>query len=188
MKYRKGQFFVLGAVLIISLFFMGLPEKDTLITERTDDIAYLFDNIHREYPFALNNALNMSEDTEASIDRLMNFTHFVDKIASERLINYSTLWVIGWNSSPSNFNVTVGNYLRYNTVVLLNLSGTEYYMNVNFNTTNSTEFTSVSDTFDMIISYESEESNVTWVRDKVSLYANIIMQRKDNIIKNELSR
>ena len=102
----KGQFFVLGAIIIITLFFAGLPPKDGLIKEKTDDIVFLFDNVNREYPFALNNALNMSDDADSSIDRLMNFTRFTDRLLSERLINYSSLWVVGWNIS-SNFNITV---------------------------------------------------------------------------------
>lgn len=179
----KGQFFVLGAIIIITLFFAGLPPKDGLIKEKTDDIVFLFDNVNREYPFALNNALNMSDDADSSIDRLMNFTRFTDRLLSERLINYSSLWVVGWNIS-SNFNITVGNYLQYDTIVLLNLSGTEFNLSVSFNSTNSTVF-SASDTFSMNISFGGYSKNSTWVRDRVNLYTFIIMQRGENQIIDE---
>ena len=124
----KGQFFILGAILIISLFFMGLPNQGTFIVGKFEDIDYLFENVHREFPIALNNILNMSEDLNEAPDRLMNFTRYVDSRASEKLINFSTFWVISWNSSPSNINVTAGNYLRYNTTVTLNVSGSVFYL------------------------------------------------------------
>ena len=180
----KGQFFIIGAILIITLFFTGLPQKDALIKEKTNDIVFLFDNVNREYPFALNNALNMTATEDPSIDRLMNFTRFADRLLSERLINFSSLWVVGWNTS-SNFNITVGNFLQYDTVVLLNLSGTEFNLSVNFNSTNSTTFSSVSDTFNINISFEGNSENTTWVRDKVNLYTFLIMQRGENQIINE---
>ena len=35
----KGQFFVLGAIIIITLFFTGLPPKDALIKDFGERLA-----------------------------------------------------------------------------------------------------------------------------------------------------
>ena len=70
---RKGQFFILGAVLLISLFFFGLPEKDTLILQETGDMVLLHDNVLREYSHAYNNAVNMTGTKEEAIANLTNF-------------------------------------------------------------------------------------------------------------------
>jgi len=186
-KWMKGQFFVLGAIMIVTLFFSGLPRGDFLKVERTEDLVYLFDNIEREFPVALNNALNTTSNINSSIADLFNFTRFVDRLMTERLTNYTTLWVVSWNISTTDINITAGNFLKYNTTVSLNVSSTVNNISVNHNTTNSTTFSSVSSEFNITIIYGSEEETFTWRRDKVNMYALIQVGRGEDLIRDSIN-
>jgi len=188
MGARKGQFFVLAAVLLISLFFMGLPDKNNLITSKTGDMVFLFDNVYREYPFALNNALNMSDNIEDSIDRLSNFTRYTDTLMSQRLINYSTLWVITRNSSATSWNATVGNFLGYDMVVNVSLcspSCSKAVIVVPNNSTNSTTWGIPLQTqVQLFVEFDSESHNVSVAINKINLYSMVRMQRGENIVQD----
>ncbi|MFH1978027.1 MAG: hypothetical protein ABIJ92_01755 [Candidatus Aenigmatarchaeota archaeon] len=188
MKKRKAQFFVLGAILLVSLFFAGLPKSNFIAVERTEDIVYLFDNVEREFPIALNNALNTTNDIEPSVDYMFNFTRFIDRLMTERLVNYTTLWVIARNSSTTDVNLTVGSFLKYNTSVFLNLSGTTNNLTVDHNQTNSTTVSGVSSTYNLTIQFDEESAeSVEFARDKVSMYVWVKMERDENIIRGILS-
>jgi len=193
---RKGQFFILGAVLLISLFFFGLPERDTLITQETDDMVFLHDNILREYSYAYNNILNSTGPNENSIGNLTNFTYYVDDLMSQRLINSSIMWISIWNITDYGINITVGNYMKEDitlrfyicSFIFDELCSTERYLIVPHNSTNYTNITSVEYQYKLVLDYDNNKVDDYMeylARDKTSLHTYLKMKRGDNIIIDE---
>jgi hypothetical protein len=195
MKKVKGQFFVLGAIIIVTLFFIGLPKSYPLTYERSADIVYIFDNIEREYPIALNLGLNESNQ----IDTMKNFTWFADRVASEHLINFTVLWVITEtsNTSSEDLNVTIGNFLGHSTTVHVE---TWYYcggpadcywddyVTVGDNSTNHTLNMSFGHVFNMTVSFDSEQKDVYYLRrDKTNFYVFISLERDENVIRDHIT-
>jgi hypothetical protein len=184
-KLLKGQFFLLGAILIVGLIFWVLPKPDVLVESHTEDITYLFKNIQNELPRALNLGINESRP----IDHLKNFTLYIDSKMSEHLINFTCLWIVTeGDSALSELNITVGNFLGYTTTIILNLSGAVKNLVVFPDSTNSTIFSSVQSEFNLTIKFNGEEENVRWQRDKINLYAMIELKRGENLIKKGFSR
>ena len=59
-KKLKGQFFILGALLIVALFFSGLPKPPSIILPNTGELEFLYDNLQKNYPIVLNMGINLS--------------------------------------------------------------------------------------------------------------------------------
>jgi hypothetical protein len=180
----KGQFFILGAILICSLFFMGLPRFAPIIKQPSGDIAYLSSNLQSELPHALNLGLNESDP----IDRLTNFTHFLETKLQERNINYTSMWLIIQNQSSTDLNVTGGNFLGEDVSISINVtdgSGSTVNGLILLNgSTNSTTFSSVDPEFNITITFADQEESAEMPRDKTGLYAYYRLTRDDDVIKN----
>lgn len=176
----KGQFFILGAILIIGLFFIGLPMRTVIIKTPSEDLTYLSDNIQNEMHIALNLGLNESN----AIGDLVNFTRFVDSKMFEHFVNFSCLWVVTENVLDD-LNATVGNFLGYDTIVKLTISSYTKDLSVSDNATNSFTFLNVPSEFTMNISFDSQNYTVTWQRDKINLYVFTNLMRDEDSIKEE---
>lgn len=196
MKRLKGQFFVLGAILIVGLFFIGLPKSDPLTYTRSGDLVYIFGNIEREFPIALNLGLNESNH----IDTLKNFTWFTDRVMDEHLINFTALWLIteATNTSSDDLNITIFNYLGHNIIYNLsvcNADGTpSCSLGINIpldnNSTNSWYYGPgfFTDLLNITLEFESNTVNLDLIqKDKVNFYAFISLERNENIIRGEVT-
>jgi hypothetical protein len=172
----KGQFFIVGALIIVILLFIGLPIIRPLLLNPSEDMKLLADNVEKELPYALNLGLK----TNTPVSSLLNFTRFVDRVLTERDVTFSSLWIISQNSTGG-VNITIGNFLPSNTTVTLGLTT----VFVPTNSTNSTEL-SASEKFNLTISFEGRQKTVEWLRKKTNLYAYLEFQRGENIIKEEL--
>lgn len=178
----KGQFFIVAAILLVSLFFMGLPKQAVFIGPQSEDLPYLYKNVETELPRALNYGLR----EDRGIPKLVNFTNFVSRIMDERNVNLTVLWLVTSNVS-SNLNITGGNFLKYNLNVTVNVSGSAQNLSLPYNTTNSTLFTSVSQQFNITIAFSGNEKTATWQRDKVNFYAYIKMERDEDVITDQIT-
>ena len=180
---RKGQFFIVGAVVLCMAFFAGLPPSEPLIRASSEDITHFSENIQRE----LSKTMNFGLDANNTVEYMENFTEFADRAMAEHLINYTSLWLITGNSS-SDLNVTAGNFIwLVEADITLNLSGIVKNLLVPYNTTNSTVFSSVPSEFNLTISYEDMEKTVEWQKDKANLYALVVLTKDRDISKNELT-
>ncbi len=192
-KKLKGQFFVLGAILIVTLFFVGLPKPYPLTQTRSSDMVYIFKNLEREYPIALNLGLNESDP----VNTLMNFTWFADRVMDEHMINFTVLWIITetTNETSEDLNITIGNFLGHDTiikVVIVTPGEPSSWTNVtiNNNSTNSTyrgpPSPAVAQTFNLTITIFSESETKAFTyqqREKVNFYALISIERDENVIR-----
>lgn len=188
-KRRKGQFFLIGGLLLAVIFFMGLPKPYPLAQQPVvEDLKYVYENLETEFPRALTLGLNST----AAIDTLQNFTRFIDSTLESRYMGFDSLWVVSRGNTSIMINVSVGNFLAANVNITLNLTdaggtSTIQYINVTANRTNSIEFHSVTSDFNLSISYNSETETLVWERDKANIYALINLTRGDTIKKEEFN-
>lgn len=178
---RKGQFFILGAIMLIILFFIGIPFLQPSLTSPIRDLPLLSKNIRLEFPVAFNLGLNESDERAV----MKNFSLFLNTNLADRLIDFSTLWLYAKNSSE-NVNFTIGNFLGKNITVNLTISPIEKEIFVQNNGTNSTLFSSPGSIFNLTIEFESRTATVEWLRDKVNLYVFYELRRNRDVIKEEI--
>ena len=103
----KGQFFLLGAILLVIMFLVGLTALRPPSTLPSQDLSYFAENIKIDMPLSLSLGIKAG----SVIESLENFTEFTDTILTNRLVNFSTLWVVtepGYNTA---LNLSVGNFL-----------------------------------------------------------------------------
>ena len=178
----KGQFFIIGAVLLAIAFFVALPHIRPFLTSPSQDMPFLSKNLKAEFPAAFNLGLNQSEPIKV----MKNFSLFLNESLHDHLIDFTTLWVYSENST-TDVNFTLGNFLKQNITVTLSISTTSEEVLVTLNDTNSSLFTSPGSVFNLTISFNSQEKTVEWLRDKSSLYVFFQLQRGNDIIIEEVS-
>jgi len=179
----KGQFFILGAVLVCSLFFIGLPRFAPIISQPSADLPYISANLRSELPHAMNLGMKESAVTE----RLENFTHFIEGALSGHNINYTSLWLVFRNQS-TDLNVTGGGFLGEDVTVSLNVTdgsgSTVKTLPLPNGTIDDVVFSAVGTNYNVTISFSDQEEGAEWPRDKASLYAFYRLNRGDDVIKN----
>jgi hypothetical protein len=179
----RGQFFLWGAFLICLLFFLGfIGMKGTFVTTETQDMEFFFGNIEKELPKALNLGLNGS----GAVNTLVNFSRFLESSMGERYIDMKLLWLFT-EASGTDVNITVGNFLGADETIGLNLSGSFKNLTVPYNSTNSTVFSLVSQTFNLTVSFAGHRKTVGMVRDKVNLYGFINLSRGKEFVQGDIS-
>ncbi|MBI4175813.1 MAG: LamG domain-containing protein [Candidatus Aenigmarchaeota archaeon] len=104
---RKAQFFILGAILLSILFFVGLTLSNTLTGPVTKDLTFLSENVKREFPRALNLGYLGGETGES----LKNFTQFTDSGLEQNFINFTAFFVVSEPAQNDTVNLTIGNFL-----------------------------------------------------------------------------
>ncbi|MFH1445289.1 MAG: hypothetical protein ABIF08_02295 [Nanoarchaeota archaeon] len=190
-KKMKGQFFLLGAFIIITMFYIGLQFGKPFIYPETGDLGYIHENIETELSYALNLGINESRPIEV----LSNFTRYLDE--SLYFLNFSTLWVVtdnvdfDQNLATYTLNVSIGNFLDYNVTVNVTANETSQDINVTFNETKSAEFEIANGTtpltFNMTLIFDGTDTNMTnMILNKFNLYALIKLQRGTDFKKEEL--
>ncbi len=191
----KGQFFILGAVLLCSLFFIGMPPPEAITMVFTGDLSYLHENIREELPRALNLGVNQSR----SYQNLLNFTRFIYDKMEERNINFTAVWLITEYMEPdnplySNLNVSIGNFLGQETNFTVNISvgssETIQSVVVSDNSTGSLTFqaSAIDGIYNLTVSFNNYEKKITLPRGRVSIYSRIELERTGETIIGETER
>jgi len=173
---RKGQYMLLSAVVLITLFYTGFYLVNTrpLLTVRmsSDDIRYFVDNLEEEYPKVFNYGVNASGEVEL----LNNFTLFCRSELSGNILNTSVLWIYTENVTDD-LNVTVGNYLGNDTTITVNVSGDVKDFSVASDGVLSKIYQNVPEEFNMTVSFNSKEKKLSMMRDKYNIYVFIELAR-----------
>ena len=180
----KAQFFILGAILLCSLFFVGLPASRTVYHVQAKDIDYLADNLDRELPHALN--LGLSEGVP--VQAMENFTGWVRDLTRGMLVDFSAVWIFtDTDQSSGNVTVVAGNYMGNPVTIHVELDGDQRELVIPDGSSASTTFGSVADSYDIDLAFGTEARSFSWNRDKVNLFALAEMQRDDDVIRKEIS-
>jgi hypothetical protein len=194
-RKRKGQFFILGAVLLCALFFIGMPPPEAVTMGFTQDLSYLHENIGGEFPVALNLGLNQSR----SFSYLLNFTRFIYDKMEERNINFTCMWLVTEYTDPDNplhssLNVSIGNLLGLETNFTLNVSvGSSETLQsavVPDNSTGSLLFqaSNIDSIYNITVSFNNFEKKITLPRGRASVYSRIELERAGENIIGEVER
>lgn len=177
---RKGQFFILGAVLICALFFVGLPLYGPQIQSYRKDLSQVSNNMESEFPKALNLALR-----SGSLEGLADFSRFSKSMLAGQNIRFRVLWVVA-EPQGSDMQVTVGNFMNESRTVSITIEGIEEDFDVPENSTLSKVFSSVPDIFQITIQFPGHAKTSTWLRGKVNLYAFMESSRGMDVVAEEV--
>ncbi len=191
----KGQFFILGAVLLCALFFIGMPPPEAITMVFTGDLSYLHENIREELPRALNLGVNQSR----SYQNLLNFTRFIYDKMEDRNINFTGMWLVTEYMEPdnplySNLNVSIGNFLGLETNFTVNISvgssETVQSLVISDNSTGSLTFqaSAIDGIYNLTVSFNNYEKKITLPRGRVSIYSRIELERTGENIIGETER
>ena len=110
---RKGQFFLLGAILLAIMFFAGLSSLKPVTTPPSEDLKFFMENVKKDLPHSLNLGLQGG----SGVNDLGNFTQFTDRILTDRFVNFTALWLVAEPGYNTRVRVTVGNFLDTDQVV-----------------------------------------------------------------------
>ena len=179
---RKGQFFIIGGLLLAFLMFFGMSIGVNLVTTKTGDLKHVAYNLEAELPHALNIGVN---DSSAAWT-LRNFTLFsVDRLRG-RGTSLTCLWVI-FSGTGSGLNATAGNFMGGGRLVSLNVSGTVEGLWVDDQGTNSTLFPVADQNFTAGVSFDAHEWEEVLLTNKTSLYIYVSLARSaDDVMIKEI--
>jgi hypothetical protein len=156
----KGQFFLLGAVLLIVTFYIALPLFQPM---QKSELGFVARNIANEYIKVANFGLPY----------VINWSEWIGK----KVDNFSSIWLFAIGNG-SHVNLTIGNWLGKNITVALNISGNLYNLFVKNASINWTSFSS-NEQFNITINW-TESRQFSWLRDKNNFWALVtIEQAKD---------
>jgi hypothetical protein len=180
---KKGQFFIIGALLFILLFYIGVSAKfSENIVIRSSDLNYLYKNIDREYRHVYNIGLNQSSEQET----LVNFTQFVRNVTKERNVNFQTLVVFTKNSSVD-LNVTILNYFSTDLNISIDVSGETQTQIVGSDSAANMIFSPADSELDVSIAFNSTEKELLLEKYKANIYFLLELSRGDDVIRGDFS-
>ena len=176
----KAQFFILGALLLATLFFAGLPITGHLVRTVSDDMEQFSENLEMEFPHAMNLANDLGD-----IERLGDFSAFADSQITQRNAEFRNLWVV---TEPigSNVNVTVGNYLDEDMTVVLNISNNIQMLLIPANAEDSVMYFGVPSQFLLRVTVPELDRELTLQRDKINMYSFFSLSRGEDFIRKEV--
>ena len=179
----RGQFFILGAILICSLLFIGLPPSQPFIAEPSQDLEYVLQNLENEFPHSLNLGLDYGNPGQT----MENFTSWVRIVTRNFLINSSYFWLFAeGDPSTGNVTVSVGNYMGTGINVDVDLDGDQRNVFVQDGASDSIVFPSVSQTYSLSVSFGGESRSFGWRRDKANLFVFMELERGDSVARSEI--
>ena len=181
---RKGQFFILGALLLCTAFFLALPAQVTLTGTPTSDMERLASNIGSEIPRALN--LAILED--GTPDRLGDFSSFLRQSTRDRYLTLESLWVATVpDPDTGDLEVYAGNWLGGPVTASVTIDGDEETFALSDEEIESEVFSDPGSEFTLQVSFGGRTWSAGVARDKVNLYSYLSLSRGENTIVRDIS-
>jgi hypothetical protein len=177
----KGQFFLLGAFLVCTMFFLAYPRQSTISSESSQDLEMLSLNLQKEMP----NAYNLGIKAGDGLGTVKNFTWFADNVLKGHRIGFASIVVMGGNSSPSDYNLTIFNYNGSQSYISITIGSATAGMLIQSNSSNNTVFPAVGEIFNISISHGGEQKNMTWVLGKNSIYGTLRLVRSESMVMED---
>lgn len=179
--FMKGQFFLLGALLISVMFFIGLPSAVRLVTSDVSDMEYLADNIAGEIPRSLNLGIESGSGTSG----LEDFSSFLCSKADERSMVLSLIWVY---TEPygTGVRVTTGNYMGNTENIRLSVDSDQTTFQLSDSSTSMLTFSGVSEKPVLGFQFSALGKNINITRDKHNLYCYTALKRGSEMIVKEI--
>lgn len=178
MSSSKGQFFLLGAILLIVLFFLGMPFITPALTTPTDDLSLLSENVEREFGHALTLGANESDIT----NKLMDFANFLNKTFLHRNADFRAVWV------ASNGNqLFYGNFFESTQQLNISTTAGTVSMGTAHNSTSSTVL-ALSSPYNINISFQDQFASHDWVLEKHHLWVFYELERDGALVREHFTR
>jgi len=177
----KGQFFLLGAILLSTLFFIGLPSAVNLVTKDVSDMEYLSENIEKEIPMAMNLDINDVSGTS----HIEDFSSFLISKMAERNIGLSLFWVYT-KPTETGVDVTAGNYMGQEESISITVNSDIRTSSVSHSTTNEETFSGTGESTNLGIVFSATNKDIPIKKDKHNLYCYISLSRGTELIVREI--
>jgi len=179
----KSQYFLAGAVVFCVLFFMAIPFTARVVKSKSNDLAFILENLRMEFPHSLNLGLNRGRPLET----MSNFTEFTRGFLKERFIESQFLWIISY-SEPGNSSLTVslGNFLGSAKDITVQVGVEQKSVHIADGSVSSIIFQSVPSEFYISIYFDGERRTMEWVRDKVNAYIFVRLKRGEDIARLDI--
>lgn len=177
----SGQFFIIGALFVCILLFLGVAPAFHISQTNTADMDRLLDNLEIEFPRALNIGINTSKPQQV----LYNFTNYTKNHASGKRINFSCYWVT-FIQEAGNVNVSVGNFLHQAKDFSIGVWGTAKNIYVGYESVNSSLFAVPKYYYNVTITVDSDVESFELLANKTSLYSIITLERNGNTLKKKI--
>lgn len=178
---RKGQFFLIGAIVVCLLLFFGLSPIVRLTETGSGSIEEVSDNIGYELPHALGLGVNASD----AAGTMMNFTAYALSTSEDMGADVECLWVI-FEPFQGSVNVTAGNFMDSAKTLGINVSGTYGTLYVGTGTQNSSTFATPGYTFDLEVTVDGDAFGAEVLTNKTSIYSLIYVSSGDNSARKEI--
>jgi hypothetical protein len=180
----KGQYFLIGAVILSSLFFLALPLSTQVSRSESGDFSYISDNLKSEFPHAVNLGIKSGNPPQT----LSAFTGVVRDSLKERFVDSGFLWIVSIGQGTSEITVYTGNFLGSTEEITLTVGSDQRTFTLSDSSYSSQIFDPVSSpNFDISLSFQGEQKTFTWKRDKANLYVFSLIQRNQDIAKLDIT-
>jgi hypothetical protein len=180
-KRMKGQFFLVGALVVCMLLYAGLAPLSVVQSEPAHDVSALSNNMQAEMPRALNIGINSSDPAGT----LISFCNFSRSAAANRDIEMEGVFLV-FEAFPTGIVASAGNAAAEDITVGVSVSGTYRELTVPAGAINVTTFPAAGETFDVYMYHSGETSYVTIPSNKTSLIATVILSRGGTVIRKEI--
>jgi hypothetical protein len=177
----KGQFFIVGGLLVCALLFFGMGAGMSMSRSSTTDMQRMADNVAREVPRALNIGINSSDP----VGVLENFTAFWMGIAGGRRMGPSCYWAV-FRPDGDYVNVSVGNFLGSTADFGVNVSDDYDVIQVTDGSVGSSLFTASGYSLNATVTVGGGSSGAVLLRNKTSVIGEVSLERGGNILKKEI--
>jgi hypothetical protein len=177
----KGQFFLVGALVVCMLLYAGLAPLSMVQLEPAQDASILSENMQAEMPRALNIGISSSDPAGT----LIGFCNFSRSAAASRGIEMDAVFVV-FEASSSGIVATAGSAASGNAIIGVSVSGTYEELTVSAGSVNATVFPAGGETFDVYLYSSGETSYATIPSNKTSLVAVVSLSRGDTFIRKEI--
>ena len=178
---RKGQFFILGAVLMCAVFFVGLPLYGPDILTGREDLAIISGNLEREFPRALNLGMKSGSGTAS----LADFTLFAGSALTGQGMDFKAFWVAS-EPQGQDVKITAGNFMGQSQSVQIEVNGEVWVFSVADGSTQSRTFSGVPASYQIRIGFPGHSKTSDWIKNKTNLYAFTAIGRGADLAVEEI--
>jgi hypothetical protein len=177
----KGQFFIIGGLLVCVLLFFGLGAGISFAGSSTGDMDRLADNLAGELPRALNIGINATD----AIGVVHNFTVFSKARAGAGGIGLDCFWLI-FQEQGGDVNVSVGNFLGSLKTFSVDIDGSAENIQAADGAVNSSLFSVSGYKFNATITVDGGTAVAEMILNKTSMYFEMSLAREGNLLKKEI--
>jgi hypothetical protein len=180
----KGQFFIMGALVICVIFFAALPPAIISGTGNTRDMSLMAENLEREIPRAANLALL----DDGSPESLGEFMDFIRESTREKYLGMESLWVVGVPDpdNPGDMAFYSGNWLGRAATVYITADSLGISHVLDDQETGSSTLSGLASSFTLEVSFDGRTWSNTVSRDKATLYCYLSLARGENSVVKDI--